>query len=71
MAQLKYYVKEVKSVVEGKELVKRFTNFYLEVEIEGQMKLIPIQPVNFGEKQNRRNYQILSLVAKKIEDSPF
>ena len=66
-------VKQVVSTVEGKEVTKNYTNFYIEVEIEGNLKLIPIQPVNFGEKQNRRNYQVLSLVATEIkkEDMPF
>lgn len=71
MANVLSYVKEVKEVIEGKEVVKRFTNFYIEIEVEGNKKLIPVQPVNFGEKQNRRNYQLLSIVATKIDKMPF
>lgn len=71
MANVLSYVKEVVQTVEGKEIKKRFTNFYIEIEIEGNKKLIPVQPVNFGEKQNRRNYQLLSMISTKIEKLPF
>jgi len=71
MANVLSYVKEIKETIEGKEVVKRFTNFYIEIEVEGNKKLIPIQPVNFGEKQNRRNYQVLSMIATKIDKLPF
>lgn len=55
----------------GKEVTKRYTNFELEFEISGQLKTVPIQPVNFGEQQNRRNYQVLSLISVLKEESPF
>lgn len=71
MAQVLSYVKEVTQTIEGKEVTKRFTNFYIEIEVEGNKKLIPVQPVNFGEKQNRRNYQLLSMIATKIDNLPF
>ena len=71
MATVLSYVKEVTQTIEGKEVTKRFTNFYIEIEVEGNKKLIPVQPVNFGEKQNRRNYQLLSMISTKIEKLPF
>jgi len=47
---------------------KRYTNFLIEVEVNGNVVTVPIQPVNFGEQQNRRNYNTLSLCATLIKD---
>lgn len=46
---------------DGKKL--SFTNFYLEIEINGTYIKVPIQPVNFGTAQNRKYYNILDLAS--------
>ena len=60
----------------GEEVKKHFTNFYLEIEINGQVTSIPIQPVQFGKEekhraQTRKNYQIMELASKLKEEKPF
>ena len=67
----KINTKEVKE--DGKTITKHYTNFYLEVEMEGQKKKIAIQPVNFGKDQNRKNYNVLSMCSEllKDEENPF
>lgn len=73
-------LKEIKEVngkdENGKDMIKRFTNFKLVVEVEGNEIEVPIQPVNFGNKQNRKYYQILSMVSHfkneiNESDAPF
>lgn len=55
----------------GKELYNSFTNFELEIEVNGNIVNVPIQPVNFGEKQNRWAYSVLSLSAIEKGSDPF
>ena len=47
----------------GSPTKKRFTNFFVRVDINGNVVDVPITPVNFGEKSNRRNYNILQMSA--------
>ncbi len=62
--ELYRYVKEVVNKETGE--IKRYTNFYLEVVLNGNKINVPIQPVNFGEKSNRSNYHILRLASKEV-----
>lgn len=55
----------------GNELMNSFTNFELEIEVNGNVVNVPIQPVNFGEKQNRWAYSVLSLSAIDKGSEPF
>lgn len=55
----------------GNELMNSFTNFELEIEVNGNIVNVPIQPVNFGEKQNRWAYSVLSLSAIDKGSEPF
>lgn len=56
---------------DGKPLVKSYTNFYLKFYIGENLVSVPIQPVNFGEYSNRKNYNLLSLLAVTEDDEPF
>ena len=47
----------------GNDIYRTFTNFYVEIQVNDNTILIPIQPVNFGESSNRRNYSLLSMSA--------
>ncbi|MEM0173117.1 MAG: hypothetical protein QXI16_01260 [Sulfolobaceae archaeon] len=55
----------------GSVLMNSFTNFELEIEVNGNIVNVPIQPVNFGEKQNRWAYSVLSLSAIEKGSEPF
>lgn len=60
--------KEVKNEKTGE--IKRYTNFVLRIPMGNHYVDIPIQPVNFGEKENRKNYTLLLASAEKSE-APF
>lgn len=71
MESLKLYkvIKVVNSKDDkGAEIVKRYTNFYLRVFVNGKGINVPIQPVNFGNQSNRTAYQLLSLASEEIKD---
>lgn len=60
-----------KEVVKNNE-VKRYTNFVLRIPIGNHYVDVPIQPVNFGEKDNRKNYTLLLQASEKEKDGmPF
>lgn len=71
MNDLKLY--RVRKEVEGKnketgELeIKRYTNFYIQVVVNGNKINVPIRPVNFGNASNRTNYQLLYLASEEIK----
>jgi hypothetical protein len=76
MLELVRIKKTVVTNVNGEEVKKHFTNFYLEIEINGQVTSVPIQPVQFGKEekhraQTRKNYQIMELASKLKEEKPF
>lgn len=70
METLKLIAKR-KEVIDTKtQQVKRYTNFVLRIAIGNHHVDVPIQPVNFGEKDNRKNYTLL-LQASEKDGVPF
>lgn len=59
-----------KEVKNEKGEIKRYTNFVLRISLGNHYVDVPIQPVNFGERENRKNYTLL-LSASEKEGSPF
>lgn len=59
---------ETKDEKTGEKVIKRYTNFYLQVEVNGNKINVPIRPVNFGEASNRTNYQLLRLASVEFDD---
>lgn len=55
----------------GEKIYKSFTNFFIRISVGDSFVDVPIQPVNFGEKTNRRGYSLLSAAAKLDESEPF
>lgn len=72
MIELVKKIKKVSNgIVDGVETFKSYTNFAIRIPVGDNYVDVPIQPVNFGEKTNRKGYSLLSAAAKDVDELAF